>query len=212
MKFTDTFVHKEGVNYFDLVKSWKYLESIGQQKFSPSYSLACSDYPVYKKLLAYAIRDKQLCQSLNLDLSKGLLLVGKIGVGKTTYMQLLPYMLHKQLRYSFESALDITSDYKEFGEQIIKMYTKPSINIRHLCIDDLGLEREVNHYGNKTNVLGEILYKRHRLLKEQQIYTHGTTNLNAHELSEKYGNRLRSRMREMFNIVAFPKESEDKRG
>jgi DNA replication protein DnaC len=43
------------------------------------------------------------------------------------------------------------------------------------------------------------------------IPTHVTTNLSASELEEKYGNRIRSRMREMFNLVAFDKNSKDKR-
>ena len=126
-------------------------------------------------------------------------------------MKLLPYMMKTTRKYTLESALDITSDYKGFGEQIIKTYTRPSININHLCLDDLGLEQEVLHFGNRTNVLGEILYKRHQLLQEKEIYTHATTNLNATELSEKYGNRMRSRMREMFNIVSFERESGDRR-
>jgi len=41
--------------------------------------------------------------------------------------------------------------------------------------------------------------------------THATTNLNAHELEDRYGNRVRSRMREMFNLIAFEINSIDKR-
>ena len=40
---------------------------------------------------------------------------------------------------------------------------------------------------------------------------HATTNLNAHELEDLYGNRVRSRMRQLFNLIAFDKESTDKR-
>jgi DNA replication protein DnaC len=43
------------------------------------------------------------------------------------------------------------------------------------------------------------------------MLTHATTNLSASELEEIYGNRLRSRMREMFNLVAFDKDASDKR-
>lgn len=211
MKFYDIYEYRDGINYFDLLKSWQYLEHIAKDKMNPEYALAKTDYPVYKKLLAYAIRDQAQCDAISLDLSKGILLVGKVGVGKTSYMNLLPMLMYHKYRYSLESSLDITSDYKEFGESIIKMYSRKSVNVNHLCIDDLGLEKEVNHYGNKTNVIGEILYKRHRLMIEQGVITHATTNLNADELANKYGNRLRSRMREMFNIVSFPKESRDKR-
>lgn len=42
--------------------------------------------------------------------------------------------------------------------------------------------------------------------------TNITTNLNAVELEEKYGERVRSRMREMFNLISFSSNITDKRG
>jgi len=41
--------------------------------------------------------------------------------------------------------------------------------------------------------------------------THITTNLNAQELEKRYGNRVRSRLREMFNLISFESTSIDKR-
>ena len=41
--------------------------------------------------------------------------------------------------------------------------------------------------------------------------THAITNLNTQELEDKYGSRVRSRMRQLFNLIAFDKESVDKR-
>jgi len=59
--------------------------------------------------------------------------------------------------------------------------------------------------------MAEILLSRYDLFVSKGIPTHLTTNLSASELESKYGNRLRSRMREMFNLVAFDKNSRDKR-
>lgn len=50
-----------------------------------------------------------------------------------------------------------------------------------------------------------------RTNKDQGIITHATTNLTADELEATYGNRLRSRMREMFNLFGYDGTSEDKR-
>ena len=55
--------------------------------------------------------------------------------------------------------------------------------------------------------MAEILLSRYDLFVSKGIPTHVTTNLSASELESKYGNRLRSRMREMFNLVAFDKKS-----
>jgi hypothetical protein len=41
--------------------------------------------------------------------------------------------------------------------------------------------------------------------------THITTNLNATEIEKQYGVRVRSRLREMMNVVSFPDEAPDKR-
>ena len=59
--------------------------------------------------------------------------------------------------------------------------------------------------------MGEILISRYEVFRQRDVLTHITTNLNAEELQEKYGERIRSRMREMFNLVAFKENSVDKR-
>ena len=59
--------------------------------------------------------------------------------------------------------------------------------------------------------MGEILLSRYDLFQKNKIKTHATTNLNAQELEDRYGNRVRSRMRQLFNLIAFDKESIDKR-
>jgi len=59
--------------------------------------------------------------------------------------------------------------------------------------------------------MGEILLPPYELFVNRQIKTHCTINLNAKELEESYDKRVRSRIRQMFNLVAFEKDSKDKR-
>ncbi|MFT4741075.1 MAG: DNA replication protein DnaC, partial [Marivirga sp.] len=80
---------------------------------------------------------------------------------------------------------------------------------RILCLDDLGLESTIKHFGNETNTIAEILLNRYSLFTSRAMITHATTNLNPDELEKIYGNRVRSRMRAMFNLIAF--KSSDKR-
>ena len=79
------------------------------------------------------------------------------------------------------------------------------------CFDDLGTETTSKYFGNDCNVMAEILLTRYDLFKEKGIITHLTTNLSATEIESQYGNRLRSRMREMFNLFGYEESSEDKR-
>ncbi len=41
-------------------------------------------------------------------------------------------------------------------------------------------------------------------------YTHVTTNLSGDQIEENYGTRVRSRMREMFNMIILPGEDRRK--
>jgi DNA replication protein DnaC len=59
--------------------------------------------------------------------------------------------------------------------------------------------------------MAEILLSRYDLFTTHNLTTHLTTNLSASEIENTYGNRVRSRMRTMFNLIAFDRNSEDKR-
>jgi DNA replication protein DnaC len=45
----------------------------------------------------------------------------------------------------------------------------------------------------------------------RKMLTHITTNLNSSEIEEIYGTRVRSRLREQFNLIAFSESAKDKR-
>jgi DNA replication protein DnaC len=59
--------------------------------------------------------------------------------------------------------------------------------------------------------MAEILLTRYDNFINNKTITHITTNLSASELEKYYGDRVRSRMRQMFNLIAFDKNSPDKR-
>jgi len=79
------------------------------------------------------------------------------------------------------------------------------------CFDDLGTENKLKHFGNECNLMAEILLSRYDLFISSKLLTHITTNLSASEIETLYGNRVRSRMREQFNLIAFDKNTNDKR-
>ncbi|WP_114781863.1 P-loop NTPase family protein [Botryobacter ruber] len=102
------------------------------------------------------------------------------------------------------------------GYEVIKCYSQgiawsPSRKAGSYCFDDLGAESSLRYYGNMCNVMGEVLLSRYDLFVSQGVKTHLTTNLTSSELEKTYGSRVRSRMREMFNLVCFEKGARDKR-
>lgn len=57
----------------------------------------------------------------------------------------------------------------------------------------------------------EIILSRHDIFISKQVITQITSNLSATEIESAYGNRVRSRHREMLNLITFDKDLEDKR-
>lgn len=142
------------------------------------------------------------------------MLTGPVGVGKTTLMQLLRNFSPPQQRHVMKSCRDISFEFIEEGYATIHKYSRqPSKKDKPplYCFDDLGAENNLKYYGNECNVMAEILLSRYDLFVSRNIKTHITTNLSATEIEQHYGNRVRSRMREMFNLVSFDKNMKDKR-
>jgi len=80
---------------------------------------------------------------------------------------------------------------------------------RTYFFDDLGTENNLKYFGNECNVMTEILLSRYDLFVSRQMLTHLTTNLNSSEIEDIYGTRVRSRLREQFNLIAFDANAKD---
>jgi energy-coupling factor transporter ATP-binding protein EcfA2 len=187
--------------------------------FGPHFRIYPEDQRLILTLLVYAITDLENCQKRNLNLKKGILLTGPVGTGKTTILTLINYFFPPGKQYQVKSTREISFEFEKEGYKVINRYGKGTVNAASnspqtgiYCFDDLGIEQPQKYFGNDCNVMAEILLSRYDLFVSKGILTHATTNLSASELEEKYGNRIRSRMREMFNLVAFDKNSRDKRG
>jgi DNA replication protein DnaC len=192
---------------YDFEKILIYLDAKGKLLFGKKFKLYREDREILYKLCLYFIQDKARCAQMGIDTNKGLLLSGPVGCGKTSLMKLLKHIVPHQRSYEVITCRNIVFGFNHIGFKIIEDYG----NSQFFCFDDLGVEPTGRHFGQVCNVMGEILLSRHELFINQRRKTHATTNLNAQELEERYGNRVRSRMRELFNLVAFDKKSKDKR-
>lgn len=194
---------------YDFPKILVYLNAKGKLLFGERFKLFEEDKDILLKLCSYFIKDKDNCKKFGIDTEKGILLSGPVGCGKTSLMKLLHCLVPHQRKYVVMPCRNIVFAFNHLGYKTIEDYGESSF----FCFDDLGIEPAGRFYGKDSNVMGEVILSRYELYLQtkRKIKTHATTNLNAEELEEFYGNRVRSRMRELFNLVAFDKNSEDKR-
>ena len=199
---------------YDFQKILIYLNVKGKLLFGKNFKIYEEDEVILYKLCIYFIRDFEACKKLDIDPNKGILLSGPVGCGKTSLMKLLRHIVPHQKTYEVIPARNITFSFNNIGYKTIEEYGSSNF----YCFDDLGVETTGRHFGKDCNVMGEILLSRYDLfLKSMSLraqsrsLTHATTNLNAQELEERYGNRVRSRMRQLFNLIAFDEKSKDKR-
>lgn len=168
---------------------------------------------VLKALCFYFSRDPGFASlGKGWNLNKGLLLSGGVGVGKTILMRSLTW--NPLLPFRVVSVRFIADNYEKFGSETVNCYAYPEENrsisaqARYIgaCFDDLGTEdTEKSHYGNKTNVMEKVILNRYDNCAH--TLTHFTTNLTGEQIRELYGVRAVDRLREMINIIDFPKGS-----
>ena len=109
----------------------------------------------------------------------------------------------------YENGTDKPLEYYGITLRISEMYFIPLENPNKPT--DLGTENNLKYFGNECNVMAEILLSRYDIFISKKLLTHITTNLSATEIEQHYGNRVRSRLREMVNLIAYDKSTPDKR-
>lgn len=199
---------KDGMRHFKFKDTLAYLQAHGKEKFGPQFKIHKEDIKTIHKLIIYMIHEDVQCEKYGIDLNKGVLLTGPVGCGKTSWMHIVQSLVLPDQTFQVKSTRDIAFEFNQEGFSTIQTYGKRQ---RALCLDDIGVEQNIKFYGNECNTIAEILLQRYELLTNHHIVTHATTNLTAKEIENLYGKRVRSRLREMFNLISFPASTKDKR-
>ena len=201
-------------SHYSYTEVINWLEAKGIELYGNHFKIIETDYPIVYKLIAYSLKDEPTCFQYGINLNKGILLTGPIGCGKTSLMNLMKYLTATEHKFFVKPCRDISFEFIQDGYQIIHKYSNGKLyqsEPRTYCFDDLGTENNLKYFGNECNVMAEILLSRYDLFISKKLFTHITTNLSATEIEKHYGNRVRSRLREMVNLIAYDKSTPDKR-
>ena len=201
---------------YDYAAALDTVVTTGKYLYGPRFNIEEGDKPVILKLLCWFLMDEALAEHEGLDLQKGILLSGPIGCGKTAIMQIMRRICDPQRAFLVKPCASVALEFAAEGYDVIYRYTSRAFCLytkqpRTVCFDDLGFEYDAPYFGAICNSMAEILSIRYDLFMEHGMITHATTNLNSAELEKRYGSRIRSRMRQMFNLIAFPQTGSDKR-
>ena len=202
---------KSNYNYTEIIL---WLEKKGVELYGNHFKISETDYPIIYKLIAYFLKDEPTCFQHGIDLNKGILLSGPVGCGKTSLLNLMKHLTSTEHKFIVKPCRDISFEFIKEGYEVIQRYSsgnKLQNGVKNYCFDDLGTENNLKYFGNECNVMGEILLSRYDLFINKKIITHITTNLSAGEIESQYGNRVRSRLRAMLNLISYDKSTPDKR-
>lgn len=202
---------------------WRMERKFGEKKLVFVDSKTSNAGTIFELLCRYFSNDPRFTELAlaagipNPDLRKGILLSGTVGNGKTTMMRL--FAVNQRQVFWLKSASDIANTWLKAGEEAISAYYEPHqlpVNdidnfyqpYAALCLDDCGTEDVKNHFGNRVNVIGQIIEERY-FKGATGPWLHMTTNLNSDQLKEFYGPRVISRLREIVNLIEL--KGEDRR-
>jgi len=201
-------------------------ESNNGEAYKLAYTIICYLFK-HPKFLDSPLINKDFNQ---VNINKGLLLVGGYGVGKTSIIKSVHQMIRKAsnpIRYvqdengkqqpiprykasfRFTTANDIVSEYESIKNTLDKNMFWNKYQNGTIYIDDLMTERDASNFG-KVNIFKELLEKRSITQAKTLVsmnYVNDNFNETLQAYKEKYGPRNHDRLYQMFNIIELKGKS-----
>jgi hypothetical protein len=198
---------------YDMQYELAMLKFVGKH-LNPDFAIDSNNGFAFEQLIKWVRGDSTMqaqnpnnAKIMQGDITKGLYLAGGTGAGKGLGAEAIRlYAKTYGFKYKCgssvlpiswrsDSAVMICNDYSNTGN--LDFYVKVPI----LCIEDIGTEDMPNVYmGNRINVIAKILEVRADMLDKITIVT---TNLKFDSLKKYYGERVYSRLFQMFNYLEF---------
>lgn len=191
---------------FDVIK--KMFVSAYKQREARQFIWTKWNTEVVKQLCYYFSNDERF----NGDLEKGILLQGNVGTGKTSVLK--AFQLIGSKGFGTITCKELENLYDRDGSEVVSKYSELKtdlyLRVNGWLFDDLGWESKGKHYGKEKNVMEDIL----EAVNSKRTWGHIfiTTNDSIDTIKEKYGDRVHSRLKMMFNQITYDSSAPDIRG
>lgn len=205
---------------------WKYAIRRAKKELKEEFMLDDENKDTVAAFCAYFTANIEVCKEYGLDPRKGLILFGNPGSGKSMLFRILRDCLESERqvqvddrlipeRKLFRHASFLTCEHMaklymlkgeiglhKFGKEAVVRINR-EYHCHHACFDDLGAEEVRNNFGNKKEVMVDLINERYDLFIQHGLMTHFTTNLTPDEIEKRYSSRVRSRLKHMCNILSL---------
>lgn len=204
----------------ELVNVFEYVHKTGIQTMlrneEPNYVIDKTNSNTIKSLFQYFTGNVEFCEQNNIDLNKGILLIGNVGSGKSLLMKVFKNytanVLHCNSFRSYSSP-EIIANVNMNGISYLNLFADNNDGYKAqpitAYIDDIcSLESEqVNNYGTKIEVIERLITISYEKYTRYRKLTHFTSNIYPEKMLKFYNERVISRLIEMCNIITL--ESSD---
>lgn len=158
-------------------------------EFVMNYDLSADEKKKVEKILGYFFGEKP---------SKGLILLGGTGTGKSIIFKVIQRMLPPSKKFAMSLSGNIVAEFREYGDKGLKKYFE-----KNRCIDDIGDEESAKHYGNDVSVIDFVIKNRYEVFQKTSQRTFMISNLSWDEMTQKYDPRTTDRITEMCDLIEF---------
>jgi len=200
IELTDTYEVVDQMKIYNQDRCFEFIVERGKSIFGYHFAISPQQRFLYRQLIAYAIEDQKLTAKLNLDLNKGLLLMGDTGVGKTAIIRLIQYFFSPKKKYEIKHCRVLAQEFSCKGHEIFTPLF--AANAKSLCLDGLGRESIARNFGSTCDVIHNVVEHFYEQRFDQTYpKLHLITGLTASELEKRYGKHFRKMLTELFNVV-----------
>lgn len=151
----------------------------------------------------YVIDDKMDLLLKTFEENKsGILLCGNPGTGKTMIFEILKNITHPQDKnyFKIKTCTEMVTAFNIEGHEIFR---NKSLFDKNILWDDLGMEPVGKFFGDKIEVMQQMIFEGYNKFKYEGILLHFTTMMLPEEIERRYGNWFWSRLSQICTIISI---------